>query len=218
MLSNIQGSGCGSVGRVIASDPRGPWFKSSHWQKLYWTYTINCIEKTKIKKKRPGLAHFYQCHLTSDKGKYPPPSGFVIALHPAVLSTVKLRLVLFFDYFRFFNSWLEALNYKILQMTGFEPRISCIEPLCQLSHNHCPKPEPGSSFFSIITKRQITLRRVDSSVQNVLKSWVHHLCILRINLKLHFGLIYLYSIDPELGEVTWKVSDRLLNWALNKMN
>ena len=27
-------------------------------KKLYWTYTVNCIEKTKIKKKRPGTAHF----------------------------------------------------------------------------------------------------------------------------------------------------------------
>ena len=27
-------------------------------KKLYWTFTVNCIEKTKIKKKRPGMAHF----------------------------------------------------------------------------------------------------------------------------------------------------------------
>ena len=25
---------------------------------LYLTFTVNCIEKTKIKKKRPGMAHF----------------------------------------------------------------------------------------------------------------------------------------------------------------
>ena len=25
---------------------------------LYWTFTVNCIEKMKIKKKRPGMAHF----------------------------------------------------------------------------------------------------------------------------------------------------------------
>ena len=25
---------------------------------LYWTFTVNCIEKTKIKKKMPGMAHF----------------------------------------------------------------------------------------------------------------------------------------------------------------
>ena len=26
---------------------------------LYRTFTVNCIEKTKIKKKRPGMAHFF---------------------------------------------------------------------------------------------------------------------------------------------------------------
>ena len=48
------GSGCGLVGRVVASDTRGPRFESSHRQNLCWTFvylfTINCIEKTKIKK------------------------------------------------------------------------------------------------------------------------------------------------------------------------
>ena len=27
---------------------------------LYRTFTVNCIENTKIKKKRPGTAHFYK--------------------------------------------------------------------------------------------------------------------------------------------------------------
>ena len=39
--------GCGSVSRAVASNSRGPWFESSHWQK----FTINRIEKTKINKK-----------------------------------------------------------------------------------------------------------------------------------------------------------------------
>ena len=26
-------------------------------KKLYWTFTVNCIENTKIKRKRPGIAH-----------------------------------------------------------------------------------------------------------------------------------------------------------------
>ena len=53
------GSGCGSVGRVVASNTRDPWFKSSHRQKFSYIehlFTL-CIEKTKIKKKRPGMAH-----------------------------------------------------------------------------------------------------------------------------------------------------------------
>ena len=55
------GSGCGSVGRAVSSDTRGPWFESSHRQKCIYIehlFTVNCVfEKTKIKKKRPGMAH-----------------------------------------------------------------------------------------------------------------------------------------------------------------
>ena len=49
---HVQGSGGGSAGRAVTSNTRDPQFKSRHWQ--------NCklkIEKTKIKKKRPGMAH-----------------------------------------------------------------------------------------------------------------------------------------------------------------
>ena len=54
-----QGSGCGSVGRAVASNTRGPRFKSSHRQKFInieqLLYTINCVlKRRKIKKKRPG--------------------------------------------------------------------------------------------------------------------------------------------------------------------
>ena len=50
------GSGCGSVGRAVASYTRGPRFESSHQQKcIYIEHFVNCqlcIEKTKIKKKK----------------------------------------------------------------------------------------------------------------------------------------------------------------------
>ena len=52
------GSGCGSVGRAVASNSRGLQFESSDWQKLYRMFTVNYIKKTKIKKKRPGMVHF----------------------------------------------------------------------------------------------------------------------------------------------------------------
>ena len=53
------GSGCDSVGRVVAFDTRGPQFDSSHRQNfIEHLFIINCIEKTKINKKRPGMAHF----------------------------------------------------------------------------------------------------------------------------------------------------------------
>ena len=54
------GSGCGSVGRVVASNSRGPQFESSHWQHFILNIIVNCIEKTKIKKQRPGMAHFFK--------------------------------------------------------------------------------------------------------------------------------------------------------------
>ena len=55
----LTGSGCGSVGRAVAFDTRGPRFDSSHWQNfIEHLFIINCIEKTKINKKRLGMAHF----------------------------------------------------------------------------------------------------------------------------------------------------------------
>ena len=47
-----------SVGRAIASGSRGSWFKYSHRKNLYWTLTVNCIEKTEIKKKESGNRPF----------------------------------------------------------------------------------------------------------------------------------------------------------------
>ena len=47
MPKNVQpmGSGCDSVGRAVASDTRGPWFKSSHRQKLMYILNI-CLLST----------------------------------------------------------------------------------------------------------------------------------------------------------------------------
>ena len=54
-----QGSGCGAVGRAVASDTRGPRFESSHRRNFIHVFTINCIEKTKIKKKEAGNGPFF---------------------------------------------------------------------------------------------------------------------------------------------------------------
>ena len=53
--SELYGSGCGSVGRAVASDTRGPQFDSSHAQKYVVNvyYQLRCKDE-KIKKKRPG--------------------------------------------------------------------------------------------------------------------------------------------------------------------
>ena len=40
------GSGCGSVGRAVASYTRGPRFNSSHRRNFIHIFIINCIEKT----------------------------------------------------------------------------------------------------------------------------------------------------------------------------
>ena len=37
------GSGCGSVGRAVASDTRGPWFESGHRQDFVMNlFTVKC--------------------------------------------------------------------------------------------------------------------------------------------------------------------------------
>ena len=48
-ILSCMGSGCGSVGRAVASNARGPRFESSHWQKNYLyiehLFTVNCVLK-----------------------------------------------------------------------------------------------------------------------------------------------------------------------------
>ena len=51
------GSGFGSVGRPVASNTRDTQFESRH-RKTLFILSVNCIEKTKIHKKRPGIFHF----------------------------------------------------------------------------------------------------------------------------------------------------------------
>ena len=49
------GQWCGSVGRGVDSDTRGPRFGFSHWQIfIKQFFTVSLIEKAKIKKKEAG--------------------------------------------------------------------------------------------------------------------------------------------------------------------
>ena len=44
-LNDNPGSGCGSVGRAVASNTRGPRLKYSHWQKFIYIehlFSVNC--------------------------------------------------------------------------------------------------------------------------------------------------------------------------------
>ena len=50
------GGGGGSVGRAVASDTRDLQFESPHQQNLIYQFHI-WIEKTQIKKSRPGMSH-----------------------------------------------------------------------------------------------------------------------------------------------------------------
>ena len=52
---NVRGSGCGSVGRAVASATRGPWFKSNY-RRIFnvniCLLILKCIEKDESKEKR----------------------------------------------------------------------------------------------------------------------------------------------------------------------
>ena len=56
--SGDSGSGCGSVGRAVASDTRGPRFESSHWQTGIPDIYLRNVEKTTIKRKEAGNGPF----------------------------------------------------------------------------------------------------------------------------------------------------------------
>ena len=57
------GSGCGSVGRAVASNNRGPRFKSSHWQKFIYILNICLLStvywKDENKEKEAGNGPFF---------------------------------------------------------------------------------------------------------------------------------------------------------------
>ena len=56
------GSGCGSVGRAVASYVRGPQFESSHWQNFILNMgLVLSLVKTKVKKeKQPVMTNLSQ--------------------------------------------------------------------------------------------------------------------------------------------------------------
>ena len=56
------GSGCGSVGRAVASKTRGLRFESSHWQtfiNIEHLYTVNLYLKDENKEKEAGNGPFF---------------------------------------------------------------------------------------------------------------------------------------------------------------
>ena len=65
---SILGGGCGSVGRAVASDSRGPWFKIH----LSATFNVHCITKTNIKEKEAGNGPLKNMHIISECLKQRP--------------------------------------------------------------------------------------------------------------------------------------------------
>ena len=55
----VHGSGCGSLGRAVASDTRGPRIKSSHWRKNYSFNHYQLDWKDKNKEKRDREWHIF---------------------------------------------------------------------------------------------------------------------------------------------------------------
>ena len=77
---------------------------------LYWTFTVNCIEKTKIKEKRPGLAHFLK-RLNRDNFN--------------ILVWNKLGIENMEKYYRCSFYKFDLLTVFYL-MTGIEPRVALV--------------------------------------------------------------------------------------------
>ena len=98
---------CGSVGRVVASNTRGPRFESSHRQNLfiYWTFVFCqlCIEKTKIKKKMAGNGPFFGKILSF---------GFMYFQVWTKECSIKLRQ---FQWWYFYHSLISLLVHKTPQ-------------------------------------------------------------------------------------------------------
>ena len=60
------GSVCGSDGRAVASDARGPRFESSHRRNfMNLMFSVNCWKDENKDKQRPGMAIFYN-HISPD--------------------------------------------------------------------------------------------------------------------------------------------------------
>ena len=79
-------------GKTVVSNITGTRFKSSHWQNLYWTFVYcqptNYIEKTKIKKKRPGKASL---KFLFKENKWANPGLFSVYFHPSHI-TIQLQI------------------------------------------------------------------------------------------------------------------------------
>ena len=111
------GSGCGTVGRAVASNIRGPRFESSHRQLLLnIDLLLTVCRKYKNKEKEAGNGPFL-------KNK----KIFNCATNLEITEFLKWAihgLFLFIFVFSLQLTVKKCSSYKSLPMTGFEPRTS----------------------------------------------------------------------------------------------
>ena len=117
------GSGCGSVGRAVASNTRGPRFEFRHQQILieHLFTTVNCIVLKRRKKKRPGMAHFLKKdqHFSNAKCSYPSVDTYKDSLlHRWPKNSINL------DHFRwkccwYLGGWSEVLDFGNSRCPGW---------------------------------------------------------------------------------------------------
>ena len=146
------GSGCGSVGRAVASNARGPRFESSHWQPFIsdiCLFTVNCIEKTKINEKRPGMADFFK------KKKGPLRHALFVSYFIFVFPLWHVTLLLHQIVLQYWSLDLWRLSPKIFEWLIF---LSLTSPLaivwCLLStislnkasNSHCERCEASANY------------------------------------------------------------------------
>ena len=139
---------------------------------LYWTYTINCIENTKIKKKRPGMAHFFKLMFISAAHvlNHFNPNSSVIA--PKFFCFSKLpeagrRCVL-----------LLWSGFSIISTYDFKPLFPYLLALVGLEHkiyyilfNVCPI---ANTSLCLILKREFA--NIKQKETNFALTFLSHLC------------------------------------------
>ena len=74
----IRGGGCGSVGRAVASDSRGSWFKSSHRQKFISNIYVQLFWKDENKEKEAGNGPFKKVFLIRSTLERPYINAFAL--------------------------------------------------------------------------------------------------------------------------------------------
>ena len=139
------GSGCGAVGRAVASNSRGLGFKSSHWQLILNIFTV--CRKDENKRKEAGIVPFLKYVWNNGINtlllrhlQLPTTRANLVLLLFSITSLFKyyyLYVIIFLYYF-----WVDFLSivlFKTVDFRGIRTRIVGIEGE-HADHNHGPGP------------------------------------------------------------------------------